>query len=229
MAPIRVLVIDDDPAQRWLLFDFLEEAEGMEPWGEAGDGLTGLELARREKADLILLDLILPGISGMELLRQYRKEGGRSKILVLTRATGPAVSAAALAAGADFFLAKPVFFQELSEDIRFLCGNRQQAFGLLLEKMGAKTKSLGYRQALRAVEILGSGQAELLKEAYLQVAAENRSTYACVEKNIRSFIRQIHKVGSESYQKLTGCAGTDRPPANGDFLRALLTSAKIPL
>lgn len=229
MAPIRVLVIDDDPTQRWLLLDFLEAAEGMEPCGAAGDGLTGLELARREEADLILLDLVLPGISGMELLRQYRREGGRAKVLVLTRATGPAVSAAALAAGADFFLGKPALFEELAEDIRFLCGGSQQMFGTLLEQMGAKSKSLGYRQALRAVELLGNGQAELLKEAYLQVAAENRSTYACVEKNIRALIRRIHEVGSESYQKLTGCTGTDRPPANGDFLRELLASAKFPL
>lgn len=228
--PIQVLVVEDDPAQRWLLLDFLEEAEGIEPWGHAADGLTGLEMARREEADLILLDLVLPGISGMELLRRYRGEGGKSKVLVLTRASGPAVSTAALAAGADFFLAKPVLFQELSEDIRFLCGGRQQQFGALLERMGAKPRSLGFRQALRALELLGSGQAEQLKEAYFQVAAENRSTYACVEKNIRSLIRQLHAADSELYRKLTGGGGgTARRPANGDFLRALLSSAKFPL
>lgn len=229
MAPIRVLVVEDDPTQRCLLLDFLEETEGMEPCGNAGDGLTGLELARRGEADLILLDLILPGISGMELLRRYRGEGGRAKILVLTRASGPVVSTAALAAGADFFLAKPVLFQELAEDIRFLCGGRQQQFRTLLERMGAKPRSLGFRQAIRALDLLGSGEAEQLKEAYFQVAAENRSTYACVEKNIRSLIRQIHAADSELYRKLTGCTGKDRRPANGDFLRTLLSSAKFPL
>ena len=229
MGPIRVLVVEDDPTQRWLLLDFLENTEGLEPCGQAADGLTGLELARREEADLILLDLILPGISGMELLRRYRREGGRSKILVVTRAAGPAVSAAALSAGADFFLAKPVLFQELAEDIRSLCGDRRQQFETLLQQMGAKPKCLGYRQAIRALEILGSGRVELMKEAYLQVASESRSTYACVEKNIRSLIRQIYQTGSKPYRKLTGCSETDRPPANGDFLRALLASAKFPL
>ena len=124
---IQVLVVEDDPAQRGMLADLLENTAGMEACGLAGDGLTGLELAWAREPDVILLDLVLPGVSGMELLRRYRAKGGEAKVMVITRCADEAVSSAALAAGADFFLVKPVAHSEVVADIRFRAGSAAAA------------------------------------------------------------------------------------------------------
>lgn len=67
---MRVAIIDDEPLARERLAGFLAREEGVVLVGEAGDGPGGLELIRRERPDLILLDIQMPGMSGLELLRE---------------------------------------------------------------------------------------------------------------------------------------------------------------
>ena len=98
---LRVLLVEDLPSQRqlgrWAL-----EAAGLEVV-TAADGLTGLELAWSARPDVILLDLVLPGISGLELLRRYRQDRGTTPVLVLTGAGDPRVANLALARGAILY------------------------------------------------------------------------------------------------------------------------------
>lgn len=230
---IRVLVVEDDPAQRGMLADLLENTAGMEACGLAGDGLTGLELAWAREPDVILLDLVLPGVSGMELLRRYRAKGGEAKVMVITRCADEDVSSAALAAGADFFLVKPVAYSEVVADIRFLAGGVRRRCGELLEEMddpGRTRKPLKGRDfAAQCAGLMAGRRYELLKEIYLEVAISNDTSYDCVEKNIRSFVKAARAVDSETYRRVTGLTGADRQPNNEVFLKALARAAKIPL
>ena len=68
MSGIRILLVDDNPSARALLAAFVEETPGLELCGEAGDGWQGLELTGRLGPDLVLLDLIMPGLDGIGFL-----------------------------------------------------------------------------------------------------------------------------------------------------------------
>ena len=104
----RILVVEDSPDIRALIRMLLEPA-GHQVW-TAADGAEGVELARRERPDLVLMDLSLPVLSGWEATRQIKSDPATSSITVLA-VTAHAMQGdreRALAAGCDGFLSKPI-------------------------------------------------------------------------------------------------------------------------
>lgn len=79
---LSVLLVEDDPIQRSLAHRILSLEARLSVF-TAADGLEGLAFALQHHPQVILLDLILPGISGLELLRRYRDQGGTAKVLAL--------------------------------------------------------------------------------------------------------------------------------------------------
>lgn len=101
-----LLVVDDEPDMRRYLVSMLRESYRVI---EAADGISALEKAREEKPDLILLDVMLPGVSGLEVCRSLkeRAETRAIKIIVLTARVDEDAKIVALRHGADDFLIKP--------------------------------------------------------------------------------------------------------------------------
>lgn len=121
MAHQTILVVDDHPLNRELVADLLESAECTVLQAEDGVGL--IERVKREKPDLILLDLKLPGPDGFTLARQLKTDPATRAvpIVALTADLLPDKRAWALEAGCDGFLRKPVDARELVETVaRFL-------------------------------------------------------------------------------------------------------------
>jgi DNA-binding response OmpR family regulator len=114
--PTRVLVIDDEAPIR-LLCRVNLEAEGMEVL-EAADGPSGLDTARTARPDVILLDVMMPGLDGVEVCRRVRADG--TKVLMLTARDDADVEQASKDAGADGFLAKPFSSVELLDKVEQL-------------------------------------------------------------------------------------------------------------
>lgn len=222
---IKVLLVEDDEAQRRLMSMLLETMEEVR-LTVAADGLEGLERARREEPDVILLDLILPGISGIELLKRYRRQEGKARVLALSKVTGEEICAAAMVAGADFFLYKPALWPEVRRAIRFLAGGLTRRCEELLEEMEAPDL-IGRRQAARCAGLLGEqeGGKPLLKEAYLETAREEGTSVDCVEKNIRRLIQELVEKGGPLFWELCG-GKAKRPPTNKTFLLALAEQAR---
>lgn len=214
---IRVLLVEDDPIQRRLMSMLLETMEGVR-LTVAADGPEGLELAQAEEPDVIVLDLILPRLSGMELLGRYRRLGGKAKVLVLSKATGEAVHAAALAAGADFFLCKPALWPEVRRTILALAGGLRRRCEALLEEMGAPDH-VGRHQAARCAALLAEREEArpLLKAVYLEAAGEEQTSADCVEKNIRKLVGTMAEKPSPLFREMFG----ETPPTNKTFLLAL--------
>ena len=103
----RVLVIDDHPLFRKGVADLLDMEPALELVGEAADGATGLALARALAPDLILLDLNMKGLDGIETLRRLRAdEALDARIVMLTVSDTEADVVAALRTGADGYLLK---------------------------------------------------------------------------------------------------------------------------
>jgi DNA-binding NarL/FixJ family response regulator len=115
---ISVLIVDDHPVVRQGLRVLLEVQDGIEVAGEAGDGATALALAADREADVILLDLKLPGMDGLAVLGELRERGVRSRVLVLTSVTDHAAAAAAIRNGAAGVLYKDVDPDALVRAIR---------------------------------------------------------------------------------------------------------------
>jgi DNA-binding response OmpR family regulator len=103
-----VLVVEDDPPLRRMIGIFLRAA-GYRVCA-AEDGPSGLALARDERPDLVLLDLMLPGLDGGEVLRRIKGDARTAAIpvLVLTASVDPPLTEQALRLGATRFLTKPI-------------------------------------------------------------------------------------------------------------------------
>jgi DNA-binding NarL/FixJ family response regulator len=108
IAPITVLIADDHPVVRQGLQVLLGVQDDIVMVGEAADGARAVELCAELAPDVLLLDLKLPGLDGVGVLRELRDRGCRVRSLVLTSAADQALVSLALQAGAAGFLYKDV-------------------------------------------------------------------------------------------------------------------------
>jgi DNA-binding NarL/FixJ family response regulator len=106
--PIRVLIVDDHPAVRRGLRAFLELAGGLEVAGEAADGPAALDLIAATAPDVVLLDMVLPGMDGVEVLHELRRRELATRVLVVTSYTDRSRLLPAIRAGARGYLSKDV-------------------------------------------------------------------------------------------------------------------------
>jgi DNA-binding NarL/FixJ family response regulator len=118
--PIRVLVVDDHPVVRSGLLALLAEASGFEPVGEAHDGVAALAAIRQTRPDVVLMDLTMPNLSGVEATRRVTSwpETARVAVLVLTMSDDDASLAAAVRAGARGYLLKDAGAEEVLAAVR---------------------------------------------------------------------------------------------------------------
>lgn len=113
---MRILIVEDDPRIHQSLAEDLRRQHHAVDVVE--DGLIGLEFARSEVHDVILLDVLLPGFDGLELCRRLRADKSKALILMITARDAVGDKVAALDAGADDYLVKPFDLAELSARIR---------------------------------------------------------------------------------------------------------------
>ncbi len=116
--PMRLLVVEDEKKVAAFLRKGLEqEAYTVEV---AGNGKRALELALGEPYDLIILDLLLPGLDGLSVLRELRRQHVSAPVLILTARKEVEDRVGGLDAGADDYLVKPFAFSELLARVRAL-------------------------------------------------------------------------------------------------------------
>ncbi|MBI2166024.1 MAG: response regulator transcription factor [Chloroflexi bacterium] len=122
MARQRVLVIDDDPA----VIDFLRRGLAYEGYvvDFASAGKEGLDIARERLPDLVVLDIMMPGMDGLEVCRRL-KAGSSVPVLMLTARDAVSDRVQGLETGADDYLVKPFAFEELVARVRALLRRHQ--------------------------------------------------------------------------------------------------------
>jgi two-component system response regulator MprA len=108
---MRVLVVDDEPSVREVLERILK-VEGFDV-ATAADGSEAVRTQAVAPADAVLLDVLMPGIDGLEVCRRMRDTGDRTPVLMLTAREGVGDRVAGLEAGADDYLPKPFALEEL--------------------------------------------------------------------------------------------------------------------
>ena len=123
----RILIVEDEPGLSLTLTDRLER-EGYEV-SAARDGLSGLDRAMRNRFDLIILDLMLPGKSGLDVCRELRQHGYATPILMLTARSQTVDKVLGLKIGGDDYLTKPFAMAELLARVEALLRRSAQKPG----------------------------------------------------------------------------------------------------
>jgi two-component system nitrate/nitrite response regulator NarL len=112
-----IVLVDDHPMMRKGIRQLIEIQEGLEVVAEAGSGEVALEMARQHKPDMILMDLNMKGMDGIQTVTALRQQGVDACILMITVSDNDSDVIAALRAGADGYLLKDVEPEELLQAI----------------------------------------------------------------------------------------------------------------
>ncbi|HEX40733.1 MAG TPA: response regulator transcription factor [Phycisphaerales bacterium] len=155
---MRVLLVEDYRPLRQSLSQGLREAGFA--LDVTGDGTEGLWYAEGNPYDAIVLDLMLPGVDGLEILRRIRGKGIQSPVLILTAKDTVADRVTGLDAGADDYLVKPFAFEELLARIRALVRRRYDE-----KRPGIEVGDLRIDPAARRVH-RGDTEIELTRREY---------------------------------------------------------------
>jgi DNA-binding NarL/FixJ family response regulator len=117
---IRVLVADDSPTALRSVCDFLEFAGGFEIVATASDGLNAVQLASVHKPDLVLLDLSMPRVNGLEAAEQIRLSSPDLRVIIFSELSGLSLADECLRHGADSFVTKDHLPERLLMEIQRL-------------------------------------------------------------------------------------------------------------
>lgn len=180
----NVLIVDDHPVAR-LAIRMLLEKDGMVIVGETDDGMEALKLARQLLPDLILVDIDIPSLNGIDVVQRLRKNEFSGGILVLTGKDDEHYIKRCAAAGADGFISKRNNLTELHDAIRAIKGGygyfprnraRIEAAGALPGDDKSKIASLSAKE-LQVLHFLAKGIKVIDISLKMQISDKTVSTY----------------------------------------------------
>ena len=116
---MRLLIVDDSSIIRNLIKNQIKIFEKVNIVGEAGNGIMAMEMVNAFHPDLVILDLHMPGMNGIQVLREIKKTNAKIIVCILTNYPYPQYKEKCIAFGADFFLNKNEDF----ETINIVIGN----------------------------------------------------------------------------------------------------------
>lgn len=250
MTKLKVIVADTDRDFCNSLRASLTDSDGFELLAVTDSGVDAMEKVQRYQPDILICDLILPGIDGFELIARVRKLtiAKKPKIIVVSRLSGENFISKALGAGATYFMAKPVDIPTLRERMLDFSANRAQIVrnsaytarrsGLdeklsnIFITVGIPAHIKGYQYLREAIkmsidnpEIINS----ITKKLYPGIAERFNTSASKVERAIRHAIEVAWNRGKiENINSIFGIKiySPNDKPTNGEFI-ALLADKMI--
>lgn len=117
---LKVYIADDSSIMRKRLFSLFSEIKGIEIVGQAQRGDEAVGSIHKLKPDVVILDIRMPGGSGVEALQKIKKENPDTTVIMFTNYPYPQYKKKCMGAGADFFLDKSTEFDEIPEILKTL-------------------------------------------------------------------------------------------------------------
>lgn len=151
-SPIRVLCVDDHPIVREGMAAIIATQEDVVCVGEAGDGQSAVAQYRQLKPDVVLMDLRMPKMGGVDAIVEIRKEFPRARIIVLTTYEGDEDIHRALNAGAQAYLLKDSARKELLQTIRQVHEGQRHITPAMAARLAEHTPRVGL--SARELEVL---------------------------------------------------------------------------
>ena len=192
--PIRVLIVDDHAVVRQGLKAFLRVQDDIEFVGEAANGDEAVTQARSVQPDVILMDLIMPGMDGVETMRRLSAAGIDAKVIVLSSFSEDDQVLAAVKAGAAGYLLKDVQPQELGNAIRSVHAGDAQLHPSIASKLMREVAAAGSRH--KDADALTARELEVLKAlargmSNREIAAELGVAEKTVKTHVSSILRKL--------------------------------------
>ena len=164
MESIRILLAEDHVVVRQGTRQLLEREPDMEVVGEAGDGEEAVRLASQLKPDVVIMDVAMPKLSGIEATRQIKELLPSTVVLILTGYDYDEYILSLLEIGAAGYLLKDVSGDELIGAIRAVCAGEPVLHPVVVRKLMAHFKSQGAKPAeLHSLNLLSEREREVLK------------------------------------------------------------------
>jgi DNA-binding NarL/FixJ family response regulator len=185
VAPLKVLIIDDHPLVRRGLVETVQGEFPNAIMGEAGNTQSGLEAVWRESWDVVLLDIAMPGRSGLDLLKEIKQDRPKTPVLIVSAYPEEQFAIRALKGGADGYLTKDVVGNEVLTAIKRLLAGGKYIRASLAEKLASYLdvdaskplhQSLSDRE-FQIMRMIASGQTPKKIAAELSLSIKTVSTF----------------------------------------------------
>ena len=230
----KVLLADANENFRMLLQEAIEKTDEFAVVGSAGDGMEILQLVQKWNPDLILLDIVLPGLDGFSVMKRLRAQGINSpKIILISAFCSDATVAEGLELGAYYFMTKPCEENSLLDRMRAACqtpeakehpAELKNLVTSIIHEIGVPAHIKGY-QYLREAIMIAVDDMDVInavtKVLYPEVAKRFSTTPSRVERAIRHAIEVAWDRGDlETLQKFFGytVSNTKGKPTNSEFI-----------
>ena len=168
---IKVIISDDHKIMRDGLKSMLEKQRDIEIIAEASDGRTTVELAIKLKPDVIIMDVAMPDMNGIEATRQIIKKSPKIKVVALSMHSDKQFILEMLNAGASGYLLKDCAFHELINAIHSVASNRSYLSPEIADAMIKEYKHVISKESLSVFSLLTSRERQVL-----QLIAEGKTT-----------------------------------------------------
>lgn len=184
--PIRILVVDDHHVVRQGLVALLNITPEIEVVGQAAEGVEAIRLYRTLRPDITLMDLQLPGLSGVETIRRIRNDDPAARFIVLTTFDGDEDIYRALEAGARAYLLKGMTVEELTSAIKAVHAGKTRISPAIAEKLAERMS--GPALTAREQDVL---ERIVAGRSNKEIASDLQISEATVKTHINSLLGKL--------------------------------------
>ena len=244
----KIVIADAGEEFRRLLAELIESEADLTVIGETADGAELIELCRQHQPDIVVMDMILSTLDGVDALTQLGELTPKPRVLVLSSFAGGSVAELAAARGADYFLMKPCRTSSVVERVRQIAGSSvpseeadrgrrglEGTVTAIIHEIGVPAHIKGY-QYLREAIMIAVEDMDVInavtKVLYPEVAKRFGTTASRVERAIRHAIEVAWDRGDlETLQKFFGytVSNAKGKPTNSEFIAMISDRIRLKL